>query len=1618
MNKRFLFMCFAWALLSGSLHAQRLVFPDDPGAFITYTGDILKNTKRPESENAAEVFTAVWNGGSLNAAHKNTIIQISQKMVPKRATAATDYTDLSRAIAFAANEQKLDASTMTGFLDVTLKTVENFEIKDIRIYLDKMQAFMLRKTIHNNAYSRVYAPGSFQMIYVSELDEALQNEFAPTANADIAPTEQNLPKITGPIMRFNATDLILATSFDSTSIKSTKGVFHILSSKFIGKGGKFDWSALDLDPNQVNCEFDAYIFDVTKPIIHAEYATLNYTLLLSRPVKGDFEYVSKARKDIYQATYPKFTSYSNDVEINQFGQDLHYNGGFTLEGRKIYSRSKNTNQLSAISGIKNDETAFKVLSKDFNINDSIISAPHVSIALYMGGIDSLYHSDLQFKLLRNKSEIQLVRDRNTSAGQTPFINNHHQFYINADVVKYNLEKDSLDIYMLSGAQGLRPAIFESFDYFNKDRYNNMIGGYNFHPLKLFTRYAQKIGSTDFYIQEMSADYRRDEATLRNVASSLQSQAYLDYEPSTGKVHLTKRINQTDSADVFLSAVEKVERKTANQQDVSIYDTYDHDNFIIESFVSSGPNASLSRSNNELVIRGIEKFPISEALNLFIIPDSSSKSVTVYGGRNLFMKQGEITVGNFRFIGKNFFLLYNDFTLEMPEIDNILFAIKDTTSGEGGVHEYGKEISFKPGRVIINDPLNKSGRKKGNIAGTDQNYESYPKLSIEEGGEVYFFTDYRQNYSYDSTRAYFQIYQIDMDSLNTKVPIFPGKFVSNIFPEFEEDLIPMTHPDNTMGLRHTPPKAGYPLYPQNDLVKGAHMSFNRPLVMNKDGLFSGGEIKFLSTSLKAPEFIFMPDSVTSDNIDFTVTSANIKGAEFAEAAGKTAQLRWLATEDRMIITNKEEIIRLEDARNTLAPGAFEQRYKDKLFTLYGVANPMTLSGNLTVSSDGLRGEGNLIRKDFTLLSVSEEPFKFGQNRFTASNVEFRINSKDRDPFEFDKGFFYTDNKAVLHGNFVDVDFDLGAGKANVHPDEEFVDFASLALPYAEYRTSIKEAIWDLNKKSIAMSGDSTSFFVATIFGNEDFNEENLKFNADKALYDIQKLSMKVEGIPFINSADASIVPKDGIAVILKDAEMQELKEAKVLIDTLNRYHRLFDGNIQIKSRLDFEGDATYQFVNTQKDTFNVKFDKFELIEDELFKGRKKELKGGKVPKYTFAQGTVSDKDNFYITSRVLYKGQIKMYANRRNLSLDGFIKLDLSSTQSEFNEWIPYTSDKGDSVFLAIESKKVVDNQIITSGLHFVKGANDLYSTFLSPKQSDQDKDVFLTSGILDYNPSIDEFKIAPQSRRDGGYVGNQLIFDDQKASIYLEGTFNFMDEVNSKFLKSSGTGRLNTQEKTFNFDTFLAFDLPMDFKAVATMQPEISRILPPTTSIILDKNDPLTSKVAEIAGEKDFIKFQESIGVRPIPLSEISPELKKTLIFSKVDLVWSEEYKTLYSQGALRLLSVFDKIYNADVTGFIELKKNAAGDGFTIYLQVDPDVWYYFEMEQEVLSVLSSDQTFNEIVETKDVELAALDKKEAFINKFRAVYGAAELPKSEKKKEEEKELEKKKEAEEEEDDGF
>ncbi|MEJ0031303.1 MAG: hypothetical protein WDO15_13405 [Bacteroidota bacterium] len=171
------------------------------------------------------------------------------------------------------------------------------------------------------------------------------------------------------------------------------------------------------------------------------------------------------------------------------------------------------------------------------------------------------------------------------------------------------------------------------------------------------------------------------------------------------------------------------------------------------------------------------------------------------------------------------------------------------------------------------------------------------------------------------------------------------------------------------------------------------------------------------------------------------------------------------------------------------------------------------------------------------------------------------------------------------------FNLQENYANISPEIE--GEAAFEFPYAQFRTSITDARWDLNTQKVTMTKGKDvpiedSYFYTT---REDL--DSLVFNAEKAEYDIKTQQLKVSGIPYIIVADAKITPDHNEVLILENADIDVLKNTTIILDTLNGYHRLTEGEVDIISRKEFKGHATYQYVNAVNDTFAIKMTDFHL-----------------------------------------------------------------------------------------------------------------------------------------------------------------------------------------------------------------------------------------------------------------------------------------------------------------------------------------------------------------------------------------------------------------------------------------
>ena len=285
-------------------------------------------------------------------------------------------------------------------------------------------------------------------------------------------------------------------------------------------------------------------------------------------------------------------------------------------------------------------------------------------------------------------------------------------------------------------------------------------------------------------------------------------------------------------------------------------------------------------------------------------------------------------------------------------------------------------------------------------------------------------------------------------------------------------------------------------------------------MDNMGLRPEGVITHLAATIPAEEMLLTTDSLIASGSEATIKEATIGKGYFPKVELKNYSLRWFPKVDSMFIVTK-----------------------GNSFNFY--AGTTQLKGGLLLRSAGLFGQGALKRKDSELAS---QDIKFNKEGFVAHKSQFTLTAGQEKSF-----------RPILLGKNVDVDFNITKNFADLSTTGSGfgTDTSAMEFPYAAYQTSINKARWNIANKTIAMKGDvANSTFNATAP-----DQEGLAFNGSAALYEIEKMTLNVSGVPYIRTADVKIIPDKGVVSIRKNGEMAAFKNARIEIDTLNSSHRL-------------------------------------------------------------------------------------------------------------------------------------------------------------------------------------------------------------------------------------------------------------------------------------------------------------------------------------------------------------------------------------------------------------------------------------------------------------------------------
>ncbi|KAJ1443956.1 hypothetical protein B484DRAFT_426468 [Ochromonadaceae sp. CCMP2298] len=359
----------------------------------------------------------------------------------------------------------------------------------------------------------------------------------------------------------------------------------------------------------------------------------------------------------------------------------------------------------------------------------------------------------------------------------------------------------------------------------------------------------------------------------------------------------------------------------------------------------------------------------------------------------------------------------------------------------------------------------------------------------------------------------------------------------------------------------------------------------------------------------------------------------------------------------------------------------------------------------------------------------------------------------------------------------------------------------------------------------------------------------------------------------------------------------------------------------------------------------------------------------------------------------------MYASKPALELDGYTKLQMKDPG--YNHWVQFQRKEGErDVQLPFDNAVLEEGGEAIAGLH-VNIRDEIYTTFVEPRESTSDLDFFKASGVLSYSDTFQTYRIETPSKTLGeSYSGSTMIYSDTTKSVIFEGHANFLSPTNTQVkVKSAvlGVGNRETNEYTADAMITLDFQAPTDAMQIMALDllDIIERIGP---TLANDISIELLYKLANFTDEATARFYEESSLKDYTSLVSASSSLEQPIVISGVKMQWNKDQKAWHNTTKLALSNIYQNDLNAKLDGFLEIKKDESGaDVVNLFIQAAPGVWYYIGYTYNQLVLYSSNPKFNEAITAKsnvgkskpgEKILALGDQNETltFINGFRLNY--------------------------------
>ena len=1076
MVKKALFSLF-FLFTVFSISAQKFrKFTPDKAAYISELETFLKGETDVNKKDVLEPFmlevSSVWNSEGISPEEAQQVYKISDNFLKKRVGSFQAWSDFFKVV------MHLEVNEEEKLLLAWLMDIEEFSAKNparfTEDYLHTMYLTFYDYTLFDDGRIKWRAEaGDYEYSYEGE-----------------------------PVFTFEAADIWGYYKNDSTLIEATGGVFYPKRYEFAGQGGNVYFTRVKLTQDTAFAELNRYKLDVRKTDFEADSVKLTTLIFLKEPTIGKFEEKLTSQSGS-GGTFPRFSSYRSDIAIKDIVPGADYLGGFSMIGSKFYGGGTEGNR-ARIKFKYDGKEAISAEADRFLLRLDKIESEEVRVTVYMED-DSLFHPKVTMRYLPERRQLSIIRGKE-GLGQTPFVDSYHNLSMTFEVLNWNLDQPLMSIGNMNlGSES--PVVFESDQYYRGQRFSALSGLDTENPLFRLKKMAEAYGRRDFTIDEVAYFMRMDESNAHIFMMNMSIYGFVKYDLQKREAHFNDKIFE------YIRNFKK-ER--------------DYDVIRFVSNMSQGSNATLSLLNYDMEINGVRAVALSDSQKVGLFP--VDRKIVVHEGLN-FDFDGRITAGRFTYWGDLFKFNYDQFRINMENIDSMRFKVESfekNALGQRTLVNVKTVLQGLTGELLIDDPRNKSGQKL---------YTEYPIFRSAKDSYVYYDKPEIFNRVYNREEFFVRLdpFEIDsLDNITTQGLQFAGTFTSaGIFPDMDQNL--KVQEDYSLGFTTETPPAGLSAY-------GGKGTFTSTLNLSNRGLRGDGRIDYLNSVALSDEFFFFPDSTDGIASEYEIT-AQLQGPETPHVLGMNVGLHWEPYNDVLYTTSK------------VTP-----------FDMYDEIAMIT-TGTLAHGPSALRGDAKL---EFLNAETTSKDFLFKNRKFSSDKLAFRVRANP----EAEWGFGMDNANG-------EVNFDKEKGDFYLNDPADYFSFpANKYICYMDY------AKWEIPAKAVKVekTGAEASSKMISVHPRQD----SLQFVAGNTRFYLENSLLESFEVPNIDVADASIFPDTGYVAIEQNAHMRTLNNATIQANRTTQYHDFYGGIIDIKSRNYYEGLADYEYMDQDGTPWPIRF----------------------------------------------------------------------------------------------------------------------------------------------------------------------------------------------------------------------------------------------------------------------------------------------------------------------------------------------------------------------------------------------------------------------------------------------